>query len=158
MLLKRYEFRYPLSKDEAISRLETAISAQNEALLADFSGDGVKVYREGGFLHNSFNPIFVGRFRQRGAGTVLKGYFRFHAFILLFVACLIGLSVYNLVEVLHLPGNVPGHVDGSRSERLIFELEFLGFAVLIPIVGWLVGLRSRNIMLSVITKSTSVHS
>lgn len=157
-MLKKYEFHYPLSKDEAVTRLETAVSAKSEVVLADFSGDSVKVYREGGFLHNAFNPIFVGKFRQRDAGTVLNGHFRFHAFILLFIACLIGLSIYNLVEVLRMPEHVPGRADGWRSERLVFELQFLSIAVLIPIVGWLVGLRSRNLLLSVIKRSTSEHS
>lgn len=156
-MLQRYEFRYPLGQDDAKSRLESAIVAKNAEITADFSDHGVKVYRDGGFLYNSYNPIFVGKFQQREAATVLTGHFRFHAFILVFVAVLIGTSLYNLVDVLRMPEHVPGQVAGWRSERLVFELQFLAFAVLIPIVGWLVGLRTRNLLLSVIKKSASEH-
>lgn len=154
-MLPKYEFRYPLSNDETKARLERAIIAANAEITAEFSDDGVKVYRDGGFLYNSFNPVFVGKLSGQAAGTVLTGYFRFHAFIIVFVACLLAASIYHLVGVLGLPEHVPGHVEGWKSERLAFELEFLGLVVLIPIVGWLIGLRSRNLLLSVLKDSTS---
>lgn len=155
-MLQRYQFHYPAGQDEVKARLEKAIVASKAEITAEFTDDGVKVYRDGGFLYNSYNPIFVGKFRGDRAGTVLGGHFRFHAFILIFVAALIGTSLYNLIDVLRLPELVPGHAPGWRTERLIFELQFLGFAVVIPVVGWLVGLRTRNLLLSVIRQSTDV--
>ncbi len=156
-MLKRYEFHYPLTKGEVKTRLETAILERNAGIEAEFSDERVKVYQEGGFLYNSFNPVFVGRLRERAGGTVLTGHFRFHAFIVLFVAALIGSTLYKLVQVLGMPEHLPGQADGWRSERLVFELEFLAFAVLIPIAGWLIGTRTRKLLLSVISKSASEH-
>ena len=155
-MLHGYQFHYPANLDDVKARLEKAIVASRAEITAEFTDGGVKVYRDGGFLYNSYNPVFVGKFRTDSADTVLTGHFRFHAFILVFVAVLIGTSLYNLIDVLRLPEIVPGHPAGWRSERLIFELQFLGFAVVIPVVGWLVGLRTRKLLLSVIQKSTHV--
>lgn len=152
-MLKRYEFTYPLAADEVKARLESAASTKNAEIVTEFNGDRVKVYQEGGVLYNSFNPVFAGTLRPRAAGAVLSGYFRFNAFILVFVAILIGLSLYNLVEVLRMPEHVPGHTEGWKAERLAFELQFLVFAIAIPVVGWLIGLRTRRLLLSVIQQS-----
>lgn len=154
-MIKKYEFSYPQNKDEVKARLESAATAANAEITAEFSDDRVKVYREGGFLYNSFNPIFVGKLREHGAGTALTGYFRFNAFIIIFIAILIGASIYNLVGVLRMPEHVPGQAPGWRGERLVFELEFLVFAALIPVIGWMIGLRSRKLLMSVIKKSAS---
>lgn len=103
--------------------------------------------------HNSFNPIFVGRFESSAEGSVLRGRFRMSWPVIAFIAFFIGMSVSNMLETLAAPASRDGYVEGWRDQRLESDYAFVGAGIVIPIVGWVLGAPVRRRIVETIVAS-----
>jgi hypothetical protein len=91
------EFRSAFGLDESVERLRAATrrsafaSAGETAAVGKVSESGVRLRRVRPMLRNSFQPIFVGRFEQRGIGVVLQGKFTMSPFVKVFMTFWFGM-------------------------------------------------------------------
>jgi len=65
----------------------------------------------------------------------------------------IGSSAKGAFENWSAAAERPGYVQGWRDDRLRFDLQFLGFAFLLPVVGWTFGIPSKRAILKAIEES-----
>jgi hypothetical protein len=152
--IKKYEFTYEVAPNQAVKRLARAVHA-SDAITGKITTDAVKLRRRLPFwFRNSFDPIFVGSFSSTGQGAILEGRFRAHWFTCIFMVAFIGISARNAFDTWSSPAQQPGYVESWRDDRMRFDLQFLGLAVLFPVVGWAFGAPSKRAILKAIQESS----
>jgi hypothetical protein len=106
------------------------------------------------FFRNSWNPVFDGSFVAEGGRRMLVGHFRVHWFVFAFILVFIGSISYDLWMTYQAPALRPGYVANWREMHLRWGLSFLGMAVGINVVGWLIGIPYQRRILAAIREST----
>ncbi|MDA1331253.1 MAG: hypothetical protein O3A65_02100 [Proteobacteria bacterium] len=94
---------------------------------------------------NGFIPIFIGNIIENEHGTTLEGYFRFHLLAIGLFAGFIGASLLNMLRIYTQDPTVQVLIS---DPRILFELQFSGFCVLVAIFTWLGGKPFRQHMKS----------
>lgn len=155
-MFKRHHFRFPTTVDKALASLDTVVNGTpGYALRVDNKGT-VKLFRDQGMtLLNGFFPVFVGRFAANDRGSELQGGFRFHLFAIAVFAAFVTISVASLIGVLASPDVVAGLPEDWKWQRIRFELQFIGFAVLAAVFAWLAAKPMRERIISIISSSTA---
>ncbi len=150
-----YKFNYFISVDKAISQLKEASQSEKwNHLVTEFSDSKIKIHHKlPVYFQNAWNPIFVGKFIQSPRGTQLKGYFRFNLVAMLLTGVFLLFSLFSIYEVWSMPDVIPGYIDGWKNERLEWEYQFLGFFLVIVIVGWGIGLINQFRIIRAIEES-----
>jgi len=92
------------------------------------------------FFYNSWNPVFDGSFVAKGGRRMLVGYFRVNWFVFAFILFFIGSISYDLWLTYQAPALRPGYVANWREIHLRWDLSYLGMALGINVVGWLIGI------------------
>jgi hypothetical protein len=153
--LKQHRFQYTSTADVAASKLATVLQKPEwTSIVAQVTPANVKLYKRlSALFYNSFNPIFVGRFESSPGGAILVGRFRPSWFVVGFLVVFFGLIGYNVVDAYLQPDVRPGYVAGWRQRELEWQFEFLAFASLVPIVGWLFGIPNKNAIVRAIKES-----
>jgi hypothetical protein len=153
--LQQQRFQYASTPEGAAQRLMDVLRKPEwKSIVAKVTPTKVQMYKRlSPLFYNSFNPIFVGRFEPNGNGTVLVGRFRMSWFGICFLVVFFGMIVYNLIDTYLQPEQRPGYVAGWRAAELKWHLEFLGFALLVAIVGWLIGIPNKNAIVRAIKES-----
>ncbi len=152
---RRYEFAYSYPPEAASRRLLASLEQEKwSSIVAQVTSTQVKLHQRPPLaFRNSFNPVFVGRFTRTPSGATLSGTFRMSWFAVVFLFVFLGMFAYGAMETYIQPEHRAGYVEGWRSATLRWNLVFLGFAALAPMVGWLVGLPSRNAIIRAIHES-----
>ena len=115
----------------------------------------VKLFRDQGLAPlNGFFPVFVGRFATDGDSTELRGGFRFHLLAIGLFCAFVMASLLSLTNLLLSPDVVAGLPEGWKFQRIRFELQFIGFAVLAAVFAWLAGKPMRERIASIIESSS----
>lgn len=153
--IRKYEFSYEVAPEQAAERLMRYVNTTN-TIDGKVSTNRVRLRRRLSFwVHNAFDPIFVGSFSSAERGAILKGRFRAHWFTCIFMLVFIGMSAKRAFETWSAPAERPGYVQGWREDRLRFDLQFLGFACLFPVVGWGFGIPNQKAILKAIEASSN---
>lgn len=143
------------SREEATTRLKATLSTEKwNRLVPKFSGERVKIYHKlPALFTNSWNPIFDGKFVQSTSGARLVGYFRVHWLVLVFIIFFLGMCLFQLYGALSQPEVMPGRIAGWREHDIYFWLEFIGFIILMNVVGWAIGIPYERKMLAAIKEA-----
>lgn len=152
---RKYVFQFRAGKQETIQHIQSTLaSGRWRKLVATFSEEGIKIHHKlPPLFHNSWNPIFVGRFIPSASGTKLVGYFRVNWLVFGFIIIFLGMCLFQLYDAWLQPEVIPGKVVGWREKSISFELQFIGFFALINIVGWAIGIPYQRRMIAAIKES-----
>lgn len=136
-MIKPYVFR---SADSAATLRARLQSADDNGVTVEVSGSTVKVARKHALpLLSGFSPVFVGRIDEREAGAELHGRFRFHLVAICLIAGFLGLSGYYLLQLLLMTQVPPDYPENWKSDRIWFELQFIGYSAIAITFAWLAG-------------------
>lgn len=141
-----YRFRYAGPAHRVQATLASSLSQQGfQCTQADHV---LKITRPPGPLfRNSWNPLFVARLSSEGGHTVLRGHFRVHAVVMVFMALFLAMLLWRLWTAYQLPEMQAGYEPGWRDFSIRFEWQFLGMFAVVVVVGWLMGLpNARRIL------------
>jgi hypothetical protein len=153
-MFKRLRFTYTVPIDEALARLDATVAATPDFGLAVDGRGRVRIFRRGGFaLLNGFFPVFVGSFQPGTDGTELQGGFRFHLLAIGVFAGFVAVSALSLAKLLLLTDPAATLPADWKSQRIRFELQFIGFACLSALFAWLAGKPMRERIADVIMLS-----
>jgi hypothetical protein len=153
--IRKYQFSYEVAPEQAVEHLRRSVDATKN-IIGKVAADGVKLRRRLPFWYrNSFDPIFVGSFSNTARGATLEGRFRAHWFTWIFMIVFIGASAKNLFDTWSAPTQRAGYVEDWREDRLRFDMQFLGFALLFPVIGWAFGLPSKKAILKALEESST---
>jgi hypothetical protein len=153
--LRSFRFEYSVPPSKAAQALANILRRPEwNTIDAQVTAERVTLeIRTPWWFQNSFNPVFVGRFRASDRGAILTGRFRLHLLVIVFLLVFFGFSIYELIQTFLEPEHKEGYIAGWRSMRLNWSLEILGFGVLVLLLGWLVGYPNRQTVLHVIKQS-----
>lgn len=141
-MIKSYVFRCADAASAFRARLQ---SAGKDGMTVEVAGSTVKIARKHAMpLLSGFSPVFVGRIGEHGAGAELRGRFRFHLAAIFLIAGFLGLSVYYLLQLLLMTQVPSDYPPDWKSNRIWFELQFLGFSALAIFMAWLAGKPMRQ--------------
>jgi hypothetical protein len=107
------------------------------------------------FFRNSWNPIFDGSFVTEAGRRYLVGYFRINWLVLAFTVMFVAFAAYSAWSTMQQPAIRPGYVANWKAARLHFDLTFLGMAIGINLLGWLIGLPYERRILTAIRESAT---
>jgi hypothetical protein len=141
----------------SIARLKATLSTEKwNRLVPTFSGERIKIYHNlPALFANSWNPIFDGQFVQSSSGSRLVGYFRVHWFVFVFILVFLGVCLFQLYDAWSQPEVMPGMAAGWREHNISFSFQFLGFFMLINILGWAIGIPYQRRMLAAIQEAAN---
>ena len=145
-MFQRITLRSSASKEKIQEQLLRSAKRYVDIKTEPIEPDRLKLSRKNAPpILNGFIPVFVGRIITNEHGTTLEGYFRFHLLAIGLFAGFIGTSLLNLLRIYTQDPTV--HVLIS-DPRILFELQFSGFCVLVVIFSWLGGKPFRQYMKS----------
>ena len=145
-MFQRITLRSAASKEKIQEQLLRSAKRYVDIKTEPIEPDRLKLSRKNAPpILNGFVPVFVGRFITNEHGTTLEGYFRFHLLAIGLFAGFIGTSLLNLLRIY--TQDLTVHVLIS-DPRILFELQFSGFCVLVVIFSWLGGKPFRQHMKS----------
>jgi hypothetical protein len=107
------------------------------------------------FFYNSWNPVFDGSFVAEGGTRTLVGHFQVNWFVFAFILFFVGSILYDVWMTYQAPTSRPGYVSNWRETHLRWEISFLGMAVGINVIGWLIGIPYQRRILAAIRESTA---
>ena len=107
------------------------------------------------FFHNSWNPIFDGSFVTEAGQRYLTGYFRVNWFVAAFAVLFVTFAAYSVWSTTQQPDIRPGYVTNWKGAQLRFDLTFLGIAIGINVLGWLIGVPYERRILDAIRESAA---
>lgn len=153
--LREFRFEYSVPPNQAAQALQDVLGRPEWSTIdSRVTTERVVLERQTPWwFRNSFNPIFIGRFRNGTRGAILVGRFRIHLLVILILLAFFGFSIYELVQTYLEPEQKEGYIAGWRSMKLQWSLEQLGFAALVLVLGWLIGYPNRQRVLSAIKQS-----
>lgn len=145
-----------MTADKALAGLDKVIAANPGFGLAVDASGRIKVFRSQGVaLLNGFFPVFVGRFNATAGGAELTGGFRFHLLAIGLFTGFVATSAFSLINLLVTP-DLPADLPANwKSQRIRFELQFIGFACLSAMFAWLAGRPMRERITSIIAQAAA---
>jgi uncharacterized membrane protein len=150
-VFKPYRFEFTVSADQVLRILDTTVRSDTGFDLSVDRNGTLKIFRSQGLAPlNGFFPVFVGRISASDNGSVLHGGFRFHMLAIGLFSAFVTISLVSLINVLMSPDMVAGLSDGWKSQRVRFELQFIGLAVLAAVFAWLAGKPIRERILAIV--------
>ena len=156
MWFLRRRFEYAPSVTNPVARLREVLSDPKWGTIAsEVSPEKVLVERKvGAFLHNSWNPVFQGKFVFGAGRPYLVGYFRVHWLVLIFTVLFLAYPLFEVLALLPEPDVKPGYVAGWKEAEITGNLQFFGLSLLVVICGWIFGLPNAKRIVEAINGAT----
>jgi hypothetical protein len=153
----RYRIPYQTSGDEPSERLSRTLAQEKWKRISHevTTTRVVLEHRLPFYLHNSWNPIFAGRFVGEGPEKLLVGYFRVNWFVFGLITIFLSFALFQLVSAILAPSDIPGFEAGWKDREVEWSLGFFAMAVAINFLGWAFGIPYERRILEALRESAA---